>query len=149
MLSIRIFPTTVDKWTWAYIWSHLIWVKTVFSEDYKQCYAISSSHCSFLLYPNTPHTICFSNSLDPVRYEVLRVVLLKIQVFWNVTLCLRCVVPDIWKTMVPSPSRVNLLGMLINEEDETTFLQNSEHQPPKNTKSKLTRPESSPCTFFH
>jgi hypothetical protein len=25
--------------------------------------------------------------------------------------------------MAPSPSRVNLLGMLINEEDETTFLQ--------------------------
>jgi hypothetical protein len=35
--------------------------------------------------------------------------------------------------MVPSPSRVNLLEMLINEEDETTFLQNAEHQPPNNT----------------
>jgi hypothetical protein len=51
--------------------------------------------------------------------------------------------------MVPSPSRVNLLGMLINEEDETTFFLNAEHQPPKNTKSKLTRPEFSACIFFH
>jgi len=35
--------------------------------------------------------------------------------------------------MLPSPSTVNLLGVLINEEDETTFLQNAEHQSPNNT----------------
>jgi hypothetical protein len=50
--------------------------------------------------------------------------------------------------MVLSPSTVNLLGMLINEEDETTFIQNAEHQPHNNTKSKLTRPESSLGIFF-
>jgi len=78
MFSICIFLTTTDyKETSAYIWIHLIWVKTVFSEDYKQRYAISSSHRSFLLHPNTPHSICFSNSLDAVRYKALRVVLLK------------------------------------------------------------------------
>jgi hypothetical protein len=44
--------------------------------------------------------------------------------------------------MVPSPS------MATTEEDETTFLQNAEYHPPNNTKSQLTRPESSPCIFF-
>jgi len=47
--------------------------------------------------------------------------------------------------MVPSPSRVKLLGMLTNEEDETTFFQNVEHQPPNNTKSQLTKQNPHPA----
>jgi hypothetical protein len=50
--------------------------------------------------------------------------------------------------MMPSPSRVNLLGLLTLGEDETTFLQNAVHHPPNNIKLQTTRPESSPCIFF-
>jgi len=38
--------------------------------------------------------------------------------------------------MVPSPSRVKLLGMLTNEEVETTFFQNVEHQTTQNHSSQ-------------
>jgi len=47
--------------------------------------------------------------------------------------------------MVPSPSRVKLLGMLTNEEDETTIFQNVEHQPRNNTKSQLTNQNPHPA----
>jgi len=47
--------------------------------------------------------------------------------------------------MVPSPSGVKLLGMLTNEEDETVFFQNVEHQPPNNTKSQLTNQDPHPA----
>jgi hypothetical protein len=35
--------------------------------------------------------------------------------------------------------------MLTNEEDETTFFQNVEHQPPNNTKSQLTKQNPHPA----
>jgi len=142
MFSICIFLTTTDyKGTSAYIWSHLIWGKTVFSEDYKEKqYLVKTTNNVMQFHPATvPSSYTQTLPIASVsqiplmlpRYEALRVVLLKIQV----TLCLWCAVPDVRKTMVPSPLRVNLLGMLINEEDETTFLQNAEHQPPNTNHS--------------